>query len=324
MIARSLFCAWVFAAGVIAAAPPAFGQFGRGMQPPVVPHEIKVFHLEHVAPEETLMVLQNVFAEGPSPSSPGRPSFAADHRSNSLIVRCDNDTLASIEALLKGLDVKANSTPAAMTFMAFKLKHASSNAVQSTISQSLPDFIVQADMRTNTVFVNGPRHGVASIEELVKLLDAPVPSDASSGDDVSIRLVWLVEKSLTNRDASLVPPDLVPVIEAFQKKVGFGELRTASQIIVQCTSDERNTFEASGTAQLDERFTIEFQGSLTRKESGRCALHVRASAQREGSGVASAQLRTNCASIALGQPVILGTTTIDSKASVFVVQILEK
>jgi len=277
--------------------------------------EIKVFPLGNLEPEEASGILMRLFGHD-SGISPIR--FAVDKRSNSLIVKGSKTTLDNVSQVLKTIDVKAEKK----SWISFySLKHASAVDIQGLIAQSVPSSIVQAESRTNSVLVEvSSQVDESKASDLIKLLDLPTSVEPK---DVSIRIVWLVDKSLTKDGAEAVPADLERPIEALRKKLSLGELRLASQAMVRCSPKRNSQFTAAGSAALNRRYTIDFQGEVTQKGDNAYQLNVSGSTSDPETGNVACRLQTSCANAALGKPIIIGTTSVESKPSVFVVQIIE-
>lgn len=292
--------------------------------------EIKVFQLQFLNPVDAVQILTLILGVPTANDSPNsnviKPRFAVDERTKAVIAIGKKETLLAVEALLLLLDAKPKPAAASTVWHFFYLKNASPQSVQAAIEDFAPEFKVRIDNRTRSVMVDAPAaargepaDGLSRVEELIKMLDVPMVTAA----DLPIRVVWLVESSLIKDGADPVPPDLSGSIDALRKKVGLGELRTAAQTIVRCVADDVSKFETSGTTNLKIPMSFEFQGQVKHNGSGRYRLQIRGSTKNTGKETETCQLSTTCASIGIGQPVILGTTAIDSQASVFVVQILE-
>jgi hypothetical protein len=282
--------------------------------------ELKIFHLENIKPDDAVTVLNKLFVQ----TAPGSktPRFATDLPMKALIAKGDKETLLSIEALLLLLDEKKREAQPnlAPKSLVIRLKHATPNVVSSALMNAFINTSVQQDNHAHAIYVTTTGEHLASLLDLVKKMDAPITTEI---EDISIRIVWLVESSLTKEKGEPVPEDLAAPLAALRKKLGLGELRPAAETLVRCSPDGSTIFHASGTSNLDRPYAFEFSGNIRQTDTGKYSLQIQGSTKRSGEEGPSSQLNTSCASVGIGQPIILGTTSIDSRASVFVIQILE-
>jgi hypothetical protein len=281
--------------------------------------EIKIFHLQHMNPTDAASMLSELFRDLiQAPGSSLR--FAEDDRTNSLVVIGQKETLAGIEALLMRLDTPQKiSRSAGMQTMLFQLKHISaSGAAKAAGALRLENTLMQAEGVSNSLVVSGPKEELTQVKELINALDSSRASDQF--EDLTLRVVWLVDSSMMSDDAPPVPEDLRPPIAKLAEKVGIGELRTAAQMVINSGLTEAGTFSSTGSARLERPCIFEFEGNRDAR-TGR--LQVQISTQEVETNSPLCRLQTTIKAPP-GHPVILGMTPIDSKPSLFVVEIMEK
>lgn len=302
----------------------AFGQAAglQAKQAAVDEDEVKIFQLQYLNPDDAVAVLTRLFGPGSKETAPGKtPKFAPEPRTRSLVAKGEGDALRVIEALLLRLDEKGNRSNLVKAQI-FSLQHAAPDTVALALERSGLCTSVHPDSRTRSVLVNMPQDTTDrdQVSALIRSLDRPMVSEVK---DISIRIVWLVDSSLTKEKAEAVPADLNPLIEALRKKVGLGELRTAAQLIVRTAPGEAHSSLGSGTARLDVPFSFSFQGQIKQTADDRYGVQLQGTIRKSGEETIYGELNTNCASVRIGQPVIIGTTSIDSRPSVFVIQLLD-
>lgn len=314
---RQIFTLLMLAGCAAAVVAPAFAQQAPGVTPKTA--ELKIFKLVHMRPADASAMLSELYRD--VVQKPGNPlRFAIDQRTNSLIATGDRELLRVVEALLLRLDTPQKSEPTAkMKTVVFQLKNISaSDAIAAAAALGLEDTRMQADAVSNSLVVYGPAEAISQVKELIQELDNSRSSDRF--EDFVFRVVWLVDSSLMPDDAAPIPEDLRSPIAKLSKKVGMGELRTAAQMVINVGQTEMGTFGATGSARLERPCIFEFEGTLEAR-TGR--LKVQISAQETGAEAPLCTLRT-IIKTPPGHPIILGMTPIDSKASVFVVEMMEK
>lgn len=331
-----LVCLVLLAMASVGTGTPVFAQFGG-----IVKKErtVKIFTLVHVSADDARKVVSDLFPpqgdDGNASDSGIALRFATDKSTNSLIAAGDAESLGIVEAILLKLDAKPQSgsgTAQPKKSIVIKLNHTNPTFVQVAMKElqvkglsSLPDG------RTNSLLLTGPEEAIVSARNLIEQLDRPTQGTPPRTTDVSIRIVWLIEKSLAPETAPAVPPDLVSTIDALRKKVGIGELKAAAQSIIQVSSTEPNapeTFSSSGTAELEHPelqplFQYSFTGTVAPVGPDQYSLQIELSVKEKNTNSSVCQLSTHCAKAFLGKPIILGANSINSKSSLFVIQILD-
>ena len=311
-----------------------FGQFG-GMGGGLTREreEVKIFHLETITPADAVKALTQIMTDLDPDTEPS-VRFAVQPTTKSLIAKGTAEDLKIVQTFLMSVDPHPAQDPPNKKFVQklfpITLKHADPNALLSAINNVGLPFQTYSDYRTNKLLVYGPEIEFGRVTELIEVLDVPMMGvqDKDVRNNVMIRFVWLAETALSEEHARKVPADLTGPIDALRQKIGLGELRTASQILVQASTSSASTdsFKASGTAELKHAYSIQFSGTIgagSGPDQYQLQVHISTQDLADG-GAGPTELTTQCAGIRPGQPVILGTTPINSHSSVFVVQILEK
>jgi hypothetical protein len=220
--------------------------------------------------------------------------------------------------------------PVVTQLKVFRLKYAPAVEVMQNIrsvQQGQADGVVQlaTDSRTNSLIARAPQQVLEEIEALVKILDTETPDERAG--ELQIRLVWLVG-GLADDAAAIPPPDLENVTRELEK-MGVTNLTMAAQLVVNVTAGEK--FSVSGTAKVNEPCALQVAGLLDRKSLERppagtsadeswlrleISAHVTGGEQRQP----LCTLQTT-AKAPIGQSVVLGITPVQSKPSVFVLQL---
>lgn len=159
----------------------------------------------------------------------------------------------------------------------------------------------------------------------LEILDPEPPHELAG--DLQIRLVWLVG-GLADDAAAVPPADLESVTRELEK-MGVTNLTMAAQLVVNVTEGEK--FSVSGTAKVNEPCSLQAAGllgrtSLEQPPAGISAdeswLRLEISARVTG-GEQRQPLCTLQTTVKapIGQSVVLGITPVQSKPSVFVLQL---
>lgn len=296
------------------------GGMGVGMSPV---QEIKIFALETVSPAEAIKALTEVMKDL-DPDSESSIRFSGQPNAKSLIAKGSTEDLKLVQALLMSIDPhpsqETSNKKFAQTLFTISPKHTAASAIELAMGAVSMPFTTHVDPRTNKLLIYGPAAEYNRVTELIETIDVPVKNEQR---DIMIRFVWLVEKSLASDSTPAVPSDLYAPTEALRNKMSLGELRTAAQMLVQVDANGGYMFSASGTAKLKHTFSIMISGQITNVSSDQYRLLIETNTTGQGNSDSN-RLTTQCQGVHPGQPVILGTTPIDSQASVFVIQILDK
>jgi hypothetical protein len=288
---------------------------------------ITVFSLRYIQPDWALMMIQSMLGKKPDDAPPNvrrvSPRLAADNRMNRLIVFADQPTKRTIEALLLKLDQpEERAQNAKARLLSIHLKFADPKSVQAAMQQlSLASVESYADERTKTVIVKGPEEAMAEVATLVTKLDIAPPGERPR-QGVLLRIVWLVDKSLADAEAAPIPEEWKTPIERLRKQLGFGELRTATQIVVGLDPVNGAQFESTATAKLKQSWVLEASGRISQNVPGKRQLRLQLSAQPVGTKQELCKLDTTCSGALQWQPMIVGMTMVGSQPSVFVIQFL--
>jgi type II secretory pathway component GspD/PulD (secretin) len=321
-----ILCVSAWAAAAVGQESPQKPPLNKeAVQPkPVAPageQVLKIFRLQHLPASDLQFTANELLGE--SEDGSGKAArFAVDARNNSLIAVADQRTLQSVGALALALD-KPPEPPEGPEprLKTIKLQHADPNDVMTAMQQLSLNGVVASypDERTRTLFVKGPDDAIARLMTLVQQLDVASPATPRV-PNVSLRIVWLVDKSLAGTDSAPVPDDWNSAIENLRKQVKFDELRMATQIVVTFAPVEGAKFESTATAKLKTKSGLHAAGLFAHKEQGGSQLRLQLSAKVEETGEEICNVSTTCSGALQWQPVIVGMTTANSQPCVFVIQ----
>jgi len=275
--------------------------------------EIKIFTLTEMQAGDAAEVLSDVFAEM-TDDDVSRVRFAVDERANSLIAVGAGNSLQTVEELLKKLDVR-QPAPKHETAVIELKNIPASDAFNATDPLRLRNTRMETDRTTNSLIVNGPAEDIAAVKALVAELDVP----QGLLQPVQIRIVWLIDSALAWEEPAPVPEDLRQTITKISQKFGLGDMNTAVQMVINNTQIGDGSFESTGGAMLHVgEARLEFSGRLMH---GTNQLQIELSAHKEGSASKLCDLSTIIRAMP-NRPVILGMTSVDSKPSLFVVEVM--
>jgi len=294
--------------------------------------EVHVFRLQYAQASSALDAIQSLLglteqdlARKPLANAGQKPRFAIDTRLNRLIAFVDEPERRAVEALLRKLDQPQEQAGGTVSRLKiFRLRHARADDVESAIQKlSLDKGIVAsyADARTNTLYVTGNEEAIADLGTLIDRLDVPTIA-SKPRENVALRVVWLVDKTLAGNDAAPVPSDWKDSIERLRKQVDVGELRMATQLVITFNPAAGARFRATAEAKLKQLATLTVEGTYTQK--GEPQLQLELNARYEANEPHICNVQTTCSGALQWQPVILGATTFNSQPSVFVIQLLPK
>jgi hypothetical protein len=287
---------------------------------------LKIFPVQNAQAEIILGIVREVVGAKGTDSAE-RARFAVDAARNAIVVSGDRDTLRTVEALILALDQQRGPAVSEPQTKVFELRYITPREADVALMElGLKAVKSFPDSRTKSLIVSGQKEAVERIVKLIHILDAP-PAPTPRPADVAIRVVWLVDKSLAIDDTAPVPGDLVSAFATLRKKIEIGELRTATQMIVNVNPADSSRFDVSGTAHLKQSFNLRLSGSMTQTVTDENRLRLQFSATsetRKESQHPICSLDTTCSALVPGNPVIVGMTTVDSQPSVFVIELLPK
>jgi type II secretory pathway component GspD/PulD (secretin) len=289
---------------------------------------IKIFLLQNRPAENALPIIRNLVRTKEGENSE-RARFAVDEARNSLIASGDLETLQTVEALIVQLDKKAQPRSLEPIWVEYKLHYVAPNEVVRALQELglLTELSSFADSRTNSIIVRGQKDAIERAAKMIRVLDEDTgPPKAPRAADFVIRIVWLVDKSMTVDETPPVPDvpgDLADAIAGLRKKIGIGELRMAAQMIANVASSDDSTFNLSATAL--QNFNLELSGSLSRRGSeNRLNVVFSATHDNQKGQRPVCSLNTTCSDLVAGRPTIVGMTTVHSAPSVLVIELLPK
>jgi hypothetical protein len=317
-------CAWAAAAvGQESPKNPPLKEGAVQSNPfaPAGEHVLKIFRLQYIQASELQFTVQELLGKSKDDSRKVA-RFAVDTHNNSLIAVADQRTLQTVGALALALDKPPEPAEGPEPQLrVIKLRYANPLDVMRAMEQlSLKGVVAYADERTKTLFVRGGNDAIARLETLVDHLDVAAPTPKPRVPNFSLRIVWLVDKSLAGGEVAPVPNDWKSEIENLRKQVNFGELRMATQIVVTFTPVEGARFESTATAKLKQTSVLHAAGLFTQNSQGGSQLQLQLSAKAEGTQQEICKVNTTCSGALNWQPVIVGLTTANSQPCVFVIQ----
>jgi type II secretory pathway component GspD/PulD (secretin) len=280
---------------------------------------LKIFSMQNIRAQAALAIVRDVFA-AKGTDLRELPRFAVDEQQNRLIASGDRQTLLRVEALIAKLDEKENVASTKVSTI-LELRYIDPQEAETGIRQlGIEGVRTMAIARTKLLIVNGPKEAVERAKKLVFSLDRP--PDTPRADNISVRIVWLVDKSLATENTPPVPRDLDSTIAALRKKMEIGELRTATQMMINVNPLESAPFNVSGTASLVRKAHLQLTGVIAGSESNR--MNLQFSATEEQGGKPVCRLNTTTGFLVPGNSVIVGMTTVDSHPSLVVIELLPK
>ncbi len=230
----------------------------------------------------------------------------------------------------------------------YRVKHQEVSALMPTISRIAENsdasktVRIAMDLNTNSLIVSADEKTQKLVGSLLQSLDVEpknLEPNEPAARDVMIRIVWLVDERLIEGDSNgtAIPPDLLPTVEKLQKKFGLEPLATAGQIIINQRNIGQTEFEGSGSAliQGESKFNVMGRVILGNDQIAELQLIVQIASERNdvqgkiqqqiqgrGENDSMCQLSSKI-SVSMGRPVFFGMSPIESKTSLFIVQVLD-
>ncbi|QDU46613.1 Bacterial type II/III secretion system short domain protein [Symmachiella dynata] len=225
----------------------------------------------------------------------------------------------------------------------YRVKHQDASGLMSTIarivehSDTSKTVRIAVDHNTKSLIVSGDEKTQKLVGSLLQSLDVEpknLEPNEPAARDVMIRIVWLVDEKLVEGDATAIPPDLIPTVEKLSTKFGLGKLVTAGQIIINQHVTQQTQFDGSGTAAIQGKSEFKVRGTSRFKDDqvAELEVHVQTTSlsierspvvqQMGASRKATCELASKI-SAPIGRPVFFGMAPIESKTSLFVVQVLD-
>jgi len=218
----------------------------------------------------------------------------------------------------------------------FKFQHQNASSIMDTIQRVIDDnqLRIAFDENSNSLIASGHQKTLESVEELISVLDVEQKSKywSKSVDTVMLRFVWLVDEELMpGVNGHDVPYDLEATVERLSGKFSLGRLRRASQVVINHKLGDDSNFEGSGTALIPGSREIRISGVCKKNQDHvEMKVHLVTGMVRilENDKPSQKFTKPDCEiettiSVPIGRPVFLGMTSSDSKASLFVVQVLD-
>ncbi len=292
-------------------------------------HQIQIFPLKNAEAKDVSQTIRQLH-EGQRP--PSAYQIAVDQRTNSIIISAQSAMIAEIEELITALD-KAAGQEQDQQVKIFQLLY---NQVSPPLLNMLSTVAdnqtrLSADERINAIIAAGPTPSLQIIEALVLRLEEMASANmklaGQTPQEMQLRLVWLAA-GLADSSADDPPQDLRNVLSELEK-IGVTGLKLITQTVVKTIDGQQ--FSVSGSAQLDEPCRLNISGSIMQDRPSfasspdavaQRSLKLQISAFGEGNPNSRlCQLETTIHAPP-GQSVVLGVTPINSKPTVFVVQMM--
>lgn len=270
---------------------------------------VKVFGLKYIQANDALIIISTLNGRKQT------ARLAVDNRGNSLIASGTKEELAVIEALLVKLDVPREPEPKLETVV-LNLKNVSSKEASKTIESTLKlkKTSWEAHSGTNRLVISGIRDEVDQVVKLIETLERDNPRTMPK--QMMLRVVWLVPHALNT--GVPVPEDLTGLISKLSKKVGIGKLDVASQMLINVGQTKKGRFNSEGTVEIGAPEPCQFEVTGEYDSESR-SFEIQMMA-REAKNIVCA-LSTNV-NAKPGHPIVLGMTSIKSKESLFVLEVI--
>jgi hypothetical protein len=287
--------------------------------PDTAKRELKIFQVKHQPAVHVAHLFEHLNPNSSLNIVPMEPR---------LIVQGNAGDLRKLDELIKLLDVPDVTTGEAPSqtppIVVYRLKHI---AADPTLEKSLqfltkrsinPDLEgIALDRQQGRLVVVGNRELQDNVRFLLDKLDVPTGKPVHS--EMRVRIVWLVAGGTP--DVGTPPPDDLKDVVGELEKLGVEKPHLAAQTMISAVSGE--PFKAEGVAKLGSKYYFEAKGMYTDHQGEQNVLQISLGADEVlTSGRASrCKLETEITA-PFGHSVVLGMTPIESRTSIFVVQVL--
>ena len=270
--------------------------------------EIRIFQLTNLEAADAQRILREILADtGADTDKP--PRLIVGPTPDRLIAAGSAPMLERVETLLKRFDAPREPNQKT-TYHVIPLDKLSAPEIQGVAAAlGLADTRIQAETVTNSLMVAGPLDAIAQVKQLVASFEERIAS--RKVPTIRLRIVWLVDGSLAPDETPAVPEDLADIVAPLSKKLGFGELRTASQMVIGAGASNGTEFNANGTAMLKQTCNIQLAGTFD-NTTNRATVQIAA-------GVCNLLASVKALP---GRPTVVGMTSIDSKPTLFIIEVL--
>lgn len=325
-IAR-LFCAVTLLAVCPLVASAAVLQIGNPQQQKEKPEtKVRVIALKHAELSVVMKYLEHFLT-----AKDKRPRWFSDPRTNSIIVNGTEEEVEHLEKLVKTFDVPTPSksdSPASFELQIYSVEQFDSNIYNIVRTAVARKCIISYDRPNKKIMVYGSPDSHALLKNFLRSYEKATAENKTKETATNIRLYWLVS---SDKDGGELPDELSDVVRELEK-LKIGNLRVATLMNIVATDQ----FKISGSSQIDEEITLEFEGYLdTDSSQERRTAEIKIRAQRvvekteKNVGGAISTSRTESlghlsttVNAPLGHFIVLGTTSIQKRSSVFVLQFL--
>ncbi len=277
--------------------------------------DLRVFELRHMAAEAMVSALQNILGNDPT-----KIRLVADVRTNTVLVSAPPADLARVKDIIQKLDIPAPER-APKRLSVFPLRSIEADKSLEAALQLVftgTDGTFALDQRRKLVIVSADQPTTDAVGALLTRLENTADAGARPGQDVQVRVVWLVNSQVRD-DAPALSDDLNEVLPTLAK-LGIARPRVAAQALINVTPNAQ--FQTRGVATLDGpcQFTVTGRYSDKREPAG---LEITIGAMRpRGQGPQDlCNIQTEI-SAPPGHLVVLGATPTEALTSAFVVQVL--
>ncbi len=289
---------------------------------PAPKSELCIYNLENTDADSVAETLSRILSGMDDPFTGRAVSLTTDKRLNALLVAAPPETQRQIEALLVKLDVPDQSDRAGAVGV-YRFKYVEPTMLMDVLSAVLEskDARVAMDDRNNAVILSGPPEAHQQMRTLLETLDVPTARDnANAAVPCRVRVVWLAD-GLGEDESAEPSKDIKEVVDELAT-IGIEGLRQVGQVIIGATPGEE--FQVDSMPTLGELPTEwQISGQLDERQ-GAATLSVTLGVMllsADGKSQRMIGLETKI-STPHGHYVVLGTTPVQGKTSVFVVQIV--
>ena len=303
---------------------------------PQLGSEIQLIPLKFADAADVANVLNQLLGAHMGPGSmagmgPG-VQIVAEQRTNALLISAPPTVIEQVKAFVEKLDQVPLVPVDTRQIKIFSLVHVEpSSSLLKMLSVVDTDARVAFDPDRKIIVAAGSGAALDAIEAFLMRIDQLPAGERSAGEtapqELQVRIVWLAG-DLENEPATMPPPDLENVVRELGK-IGVSNLEMVAQIVVNAT--EGIPFTANGSARFTQPCSLKLSGTIgevVRGTQGAVAkskdpqLELEISAVEDGPEVRHLGALQTTITAPVGQTVVLGVTPIQSKPSVFIVQLL--
>gem|GEM_PF-3682267 len=251
--------------------------------------------------------------------------FAVDQRTNSIIISGAQEDLKVVAELIEKIDVPVSDADKEDPSRVLKILSVESGVLDHTFAHILDTAFgdraeIAIDEERNKIVATSNEKTLKELESFLATYSRIASENREKHTATNIRLYWLV----SDEKGGELPEELNDVVQELEK-LKIGDLRVATLINIAV----HDHFEISGSSRTDEEITLEFEGNMNSDSSSErkmAEIQIRAEkhSRTESGKIHTTPLGHLSTSVnaPLGHFVVLGTSTIQKRNSVFVLQFL--